>query len=320
MKNLASLGLSPKDETVLKALVDLSGARTLETWVYTSPEQADVILLDGDNAEAVAVWERRYSQTGPWTILYTSRETSLPVSRHLLKPLRAADLIAQLNAVGAPLEAQAPVGSETRTAAAAKDSSLAQIVFDTTKGYLMISIGDRWMILNREHQACLMSHPSTQLIERLGARDAAITVVHSLEQPEGLDPQKSWHSDRSMLGWLGLRESHGQLLRHLEKGKRLRLTRWPPLSLMKDNPAFMNLSALLSGHSGASVEEVRERLAIPDSELVGVVNAAALCGVLTQLSGDPSARNQADEEPKGPATKGFLAKLRSRLGIGTQTG
>ncbi|TDT37705.1 hypothetical protein DES49_2662 [Halospina denitrificans] len=317
MKNLGSIGLSPKDETVLKAIVDLLGPRTHETWAYTTADKADAILVDGDNVDAVAHWESHYSESGPCTIIYTSGETSLPARRHLMKPLRAADLIAHLNTVEDAPEPQTSATRDTDTApaAGAAAQSLPQTIFDTSNGYLTISIGDYSLTLNRDHHTCVTSHTIGQMVEVLVPRDAEIMVAHSLEEPEGLNPDQVWHSDRNMLCWLGVRGSHGQLLRHLEKGGRLKLNRWPPPSLMKENPAFLNLSALFSGHSGTSVQEADERLNLSERDIVGFVNATALSGLLTQVGGAPSASSQAGKEPKGPATKGILSKLRSRLRI-----
>ena len=315
MKNLGSIGLSPKDETVLKALVDLLGPRTHEKWAYTAPDEADAILLDGDNAEAVALWESCYSHSGRSTIIYTSGETSLPVKRHLAKPLRAADLIAHLNTVEEPLKERGGAATGSVPEAATTTTPLPQTVFDTDNGYLTMSVAEYSLTLNRDHSTCVMTHSVAQMAEVLGARGSEVTVAHSLNEPEGLTSDQPWQSDRAILCWLGVRTSCGQLLDHLGKDERLKLNRWPPLSLMKGNPAFMNLSALFSGHAGTSVQEASERLGLPEQDTVGFVNAVALCGLLTQVGKVASSGSQAGDGPKGPANSGLLAKLRSRLRI-----
>lgn len=322
MNYLGSLGLSTKDEIVLRALVDLLGARTHEIWAYSVADQADVLLLDGDNATAVDLWEGLYSDQSESTIVYSSSKTavSIPVRRHLTKPLRAADLIAHLNTINevvspaiasTPAEAMAHSNDDTIPAA-----SLPQTIFDTKKGYLTISLSDCALTLNRDERCCVMTGTLEQIAEGLNAQQGKLAISFTLHKPEHLSAASVWLGDRSILWQLSLSMSNGQLLQQFGTDDALRLTRWPPPSLLKGNPELMNLCALLSRHSGTSFSEASQQLKLSAFELAGFINAVAICSMLVHDS-VPSTKSERPviSEGDGLAAKGLFARLRSRLGI-----
>lgn len=323
MKHLGSIGLSTKDETVLKALVDLLGARTHETWVYSTPDKADVILLDGDSAGAVALWESAYPGSTESTIVYSSNKAAVPVPvhRHLTKPLRAADLIAHLNAIGESVSPGSTSEQVLESRARSNEDavpagSLPQTIFDTKAGYLTISLSDYTLILNRDERSCVITGTVEQVVEGLVAQQGKLAVSFSQRKPEHLSEASVWLGDRSILWQLTLYLSHGKLLQQFGVNDALRLTRWPPPSLLKNNPDLLNLCALLSRRSGASFSEASEYLKLADSDLAGFLNAAAVCGMLVQNSAQVMARKRpAVKDEAEKAAKGLFARLRSRLGI-----
>lgn len=331
MKYLGSLGLSTKDQTVLLALVDLLGARTHEVWAYAAPEKADVLLLDGDNTAAVDLWKGHYSGKGESTIVYSSSKTSVsvPVRRHLAKPLRAADLIAHLNSVSevaSPSPTSAPTqltqtAQKVETTAQSNDdtipaASLPQTIFDTKTGYLTISLNDCALTLNRDERSCVMTGTLEQVIDGLNAQQGELEVSFTRHKPTHLGTSSVWLGDRSILWQLSLSMSNGQMLQQLGANDTLRLTRWPPPSLLKSNPELMNLCALLSRQSGVSFSEASQQLTLSASELAGFINAVAICGMLVHDS-TPSTKSERPpvKEEDGQAAKGLFARLRSRLGI-----
>lgn len=322
LRFISSLGLSTKDETVLRALVDLLGARTHESWAYSAPDEADVLLLDGDNANAVVVWESRYLGKNESTIVYSSSKASvpMPVRRHLTKPLRAADLIAHLNALNhaaSPEAASAPAETELHSNDdTIPATSLPQTIFDTKKGFLTIALSDCALTLNRDERSCVMTGTLEQIVKELSARQGELPVSFTLHKPEALSATSVWLGDRSILWQLSLSMSNGKLLKQLGTNDALRLTRWPPPSLLKGSPELLNLCALLSRPSGVTFSEASQQLKLSDSELAGFINAVAICGMLVYDSA-PQARGErpvAAGESE-PTAKGLFARLRSRLGI-----
>lgn len=155
-----------------------------------------------------------------------------------------------------------------------------------------------------------------QIIEGLNAQKGTLAVSFSHLKPEHLNETSVWLGDRSVLWQLSLCMSHGQLLQQLGADDALRLTRWPPPSLLKNNPVLMNLCAMLSRRSGASFSEVSEHPGLSDSDLVGFLNAAAVCGMLVQDSARIIARESPSVKAGGEsAARGLFARLRSRLRI-----
>lgn len=327
MKYLGSLGLSQKDNTVLSALVDLLGARTLEEWGYSDPEVADVLILDGDNAVAVEQWKRLYSGFADQTILYSTSKSHRPVPArmHLGKPLRAADLISHLNTMNdaqSPAEVadfapEVPIRNHNDSSDSVPLTSLAQTIFDTDTGYLTISSGEYLLTLNRDESSCVMTGSIQQVVESLCRQQGDIEISFSRSRPQSLSEASVWLADRSIVWQLSTCcGEQPELLQQFGPTDRLRLMRWPPPSLLKHEPGYVNICAMLSRPSGASFNDVAAQLNLADSDIIGFLNAAANCGMLKKHSrASVEAIPSTTGSTESTAPMGLFARLRSRLGI-----
>lgn len=313
LKNLSSIGFSPKDETVLKALTDLLGARTRETWVYSSPEYADVVLLDTDNPEAVVCWRNDGHGERCTTIAYSTSAPDLPLNRRLNKPLRAADLIAILNSL--PERSQPDLSNSKATVGTSSESiatpSLAQRVSNCTHGYLKVGNGNDTLILNRSDSTCVISGSSVNLLNLFAHSDENLIVETGAEVCNEVPSNAEWRNARPMLWWIGLHGSSGRLLDHLDPSSNFKIVRWPPPSLIKSSQHYFNLCALLSRKTGVTMGDIQSLTGMDSREISAFLNAASLFGVLkTRIS---SAEPVAANPVKEPANKSLFEKIRSRL-------
>ncbi|MDC0662330.1 hypothetical protein [Marinobacter sp. SS21] len=313
MKNLSSIGLSPKDETVLKALTDLLGARTREDWVYSAPEAADVVLLDTDNPEAVTAWKQTGQDDRCTTIAYSASSPDLPLNRRLNKPLRAADLIAILNGLSDPVLAggHAQGDRTVATLADATTGSVAQQVSDCASGYLKISAGTDYVVFNRSNDTCTTAAAAANLPGLFALPAAELIIESSAEAFVEVASGHEWRNAQSLLWWVGLHGSEGRLLQHLDPSSNFKLVRWPPPALIKSSQQYFNLCALLSRKSGITVADIQALTRLPEGEVVAFLNAAALFGILrTRLA---ASEPVAVVRERPAANKSLFEKIRSRL-------
>lgn len=328
MKTLSSVGLSTKDETVLKALVDLLGPRTRDTWIYAPQSKADAVILDTDNAEAASRWLAEPGAEASTSIAYSGGTSSLPAQHYLTKPFRAADLIAVLNTIVDHPETVATADPENPSFAAssaasdqstAGEATLAQRLSDRQAGYVRITGAGQELIFDRGRRLCQSSLAPGEVRDWLHSEPADL-AISGRDEPfsgQGSDSDSDvggrWVADRDLLWALGLHGSGGRLLRQLDPAIRFKLLRWPDPSLLKHAQHCVSLCALLSRKSGVTLDEIATASDIVREDAVSFVNAASLTGILTVRS------MKIDGETPPPvaemSNKGLFAKIRSRLKV-----
>lgn len=323
MKTLSSVGLSTKDETVLKALVDLLGPRTRESWVYSSERRADAVILDTDNTQEASRWLAEQDAGVSTSIAYSGGVSSLPAQHYLTKPLRAADLIAVLNtivdrpetAASANPAAVAGAAASATEPGAAGGQTPAQQLSDRPSGYVQITAAGETLVFDRGQRLCQSSLPPERLRDWLQGEpaDFAITWGEDPVASPGNDTGGNWRPDRDLLWTLGLHGSRGRLLRQLDPASRFKLLRWPDPALLRLAPYCVSLCALLSRKSGVTLDEIAAASDVPRADAVSFMNAASLTGILTvrtvKIDGD-SPRRVAEASQRG-----LFAKIRSRLKV-----
>ncbi|MBO6851077.1 MAG: hypothetical protein JJ867_11535 [Marinobacter sp.] len=324
MKTLSSVGLSTKDETVLKALVDLLGPRTRESWVYSSERRADAVILDTDNTQEASRWLAEQDAGVSTSIAYSGGVSSLPAQHYLTKPLRAADLIAVLNTIvdrpvtaasANPAAVAGAAASATEDPGAAEGQTPAQQLSDRPSGYVQITAAGETLVFDRGQRLCQSSLPPERLRDWLHGEpaDFAITWGEDPVASPGNDTGGNWRPDRDLLWALGLHGSRGRLLRQLDPASRFKLLRWPDPALLRLAPYCVSLCALLSRKSGVTLDEIAAVSDVPRADAVSFMNAASLTGILTvrtvKIDGD-SPRRVAEASQRG-----LFAKIRSRLKV-----
>ncbi len=316
MRTISSVGLSQKDENVLKALLDLLGARTREAWRYAPAGTTDAVILDTDNRDALAQWLAHGHDRTLTPIAYASAPIDLPVEHRLTKPFRAADLIAVLNTISS--RDTGPESAET--AEPREDAEAAVRAAADGEGEVAHGGGraHRSVLLDCENKRFAMKHPELPLREFLRTAPDQLDVV-ACDQPDaGFEGIDSWQSDTPLRWWIGVECSSARLLKSLDSSSRFKILRWPEPGLIKHSQHYLSLSALLSRKSGVTLAAIASASSIAADVVTGFINAASLTGILTTrtVKNEPGAvlaPPAADPAPAAPVNKGLFARIRARL-------
>lgn len=100
----------------------------------------------------------------------------------------------------------------------------------------------------------------------------------------------------------------------LESGRRYRIVRWPSLSELPITLDQVRMTSML-GNGFATAEELARAAGVTEAEAQRTMNAYALLGILRAAPEAPPAEPAA-APPAPPEPRGFLARLRLRLGGG----
>lgn len=318
MKYLSSIGLSAKDETVLKSLIDLLGARTSEEWIYRDDVMVDALLLDFDNSEAVAAWNTKPESVRRNTIAYSSEIPGISFARRLAKPLRAADLIAVLKDIeenpGKADKAPASSTPPPSTQAPSEISTLAECVARHSEGLLRLTFGDREVVLDRQRRCFSTSESGESLAALLAHPFQEFQVTRGADVNLPPDGSIKWLDQKALLWLVGQSGSHGRLIDGLEQGGLFRITRWPGFGLVRPSQTVLTLCSMLTRKNAMSIEDIRSVSGVPEFDIIAFINAASLTGILVAQSGDAAKPDKPAAKPELPTErKGLFAKIRSRL-------
>ncbi|WP_375176439.1 hypothetical protein [Marinobacter mobilis] len=311
MKYLSSIGLSVKDENVLKSLIDLLGARMSEEWHYRDDVPADALLLDVDNPDAIATWKMRPETARRNTIAYSNSEPGFALTRRLAKPLRAAELIAVLKDIEqANDELAVPVvGSE-----ATEVTTLADCVDRQGNGVMRLACGDREVVIDRSRQQFCSSESGESLaaLLTLPLPEYQISTGADVRLPS--EASVRWQDQKAVLWLVGQCGSHGKLLDGVDRNGLFRLNRWPGFGPVRPSHTVLSLCSLLTRKSAMGIADMRETTGLPEFDIIAFINAAFLTGILDIQSGDVARPETGAAKPEvSTERKGLLAKIRSRL-------
>jgi hypothetical protein len=119
--------------------------------------------------------------------------------------------------------------------------------------------------------------------------------------------------------WLaGLHSGKGQLMPFLDAAKPYKLTRWPEFGTIDFTPQFLKVMSYLSKHA-ASLQDVSAWSGIAKEDVADLMNAAGLCGYLTQASSDDRVQAPAQQTEAMQEKRGLFNRIRNKLGM-LQTG
>lgn len=321
LKTLASVGLSSKDETVLKSLLDLFGTKTRDHWVYANWDHADAIVLDMDNSEAVAQWHNSDEMRRRIPIALSGEVSSLSESYHLPKPLRAAPLISVLNLIvenghhSATAQFRGPEqGSAPDDADVDQADSLAQRIKSCDARFVRVAFHRGKLFLDRQNRLCATSLS----LEQLSGLIAELSEDVEISESESVFPDEEagmeWVADKPFLWLIGISGSEGRLLAGLAPDSRLRLLRWPSPVLIRRSQDFMTLCALMSRKSGITLDEIVVSSEVSRDRAIAFINAASLIGSITAVTANAESSQSRAPSSSG-VSKGLLAKIRSRLKV-----
>jgi hypothetical protein len=119
--------------------------------------------------------------------------------------------------------------------------------------------------------------------------------------------------------WLaGLHSGRGQLMPFLDVAKPYKLTRWPEFGTIDFTPQFLKVMSYLSKHA-ASLPDVAAWSGIAKEDVADLMNAAGLCGYLTQASSDDVGQAPVQPTEAMQEKRGLFNRIRNKLGM-LQTG
>lgn len=316
MRLLSSEGLSPKDQLVLKSMVDLLSIRTDDRWKYVEGSLhvegtvGDVVLIDIDNLEdperITAAAEARQA-----VVIEYSMNTEAQTSHYRVqKPLRAAALISLLNLAGmrqGPTE-DADRGRRAATQPAPEILDRLDVQDDEHPSWLKISTTDAECVVDLVNERYHMKGAHL-LHDLLLTPGKSMTFSRESLAPTGHG--SGWVSLPHLKWRFGITLSGGQLCSSLRQRQRFKLTRWPPQDIARSYPDTLTFSALLSRKSGASIEEICESSGAPAEVVIGFINGAQLSGSLSDKIIGPT--DPAGPSGRKPGDNGLFRKIRERL-------
>ena len=285
--------LSIRDELVFKSVMRVLIAQTNQKWVYTDELDASVLVL---GSEIAAAYIEPIPDKSLFKAILTINALSTGGKFHLSLPLRVGEVKDMLNRIGAQL-----LGLAEPAATAAPPFNA-------------------WL--------------STEAVPRFApapqgepANPAAVTtrapLTASLTAPPTSAPTAPQPAQRT-----ASQAATAQMAAQWPANAMVLLLRWPPQTLMKAHPGHPKLAALITGRPSTA-----ERMAELSGVSVDVCRAFCLsvvrfeaAKIVAQLpapqadSASPLAPVAATTKPTGAApTRGLLAMIRARLGLGAKT-
>lgn len=314
MKTISSRGLTEKDQLVLKSLIDLVINRTRYSWSYTESNPGDVAIIDADNLESPGDAFHQLRGQQVIVVAYGDGAVSDHTPFRIPKPIRAATLIAAINAIESSLEAGEDKDDGGTGQPAAPESRQANEQPATRH---LNNLGKSGLHIKAGNLECLVDPTGNRyritaghsLEELLAQPDKTLEAATSTKGHDGL---ADWHSSPSLRWKLGIALSAGELVNNLHIGSRFKLLRWPPTDVTRSASHILNLCSLLSRKSGASVEEITSRSAVPRADTIAFINGAALAGALS-VRAFGAAEQPAPQPRPEPQPKGLFEKIRDRL-------
>lgn len=311
MKYLSSIGLSVKDENVLKSLIDLLGARTSEEWLYRDDVPADALLLDVDNPEAIAAWKMKPETVRRNTIAYSNSEPGFALTRRLAKPLRAAELIAVLKDIE---QANDDLTEPAVRTEVSEVTTLAGCVARHREGAMRLACGDREVIIDRHRQQFCSSESGESLAAMLTHPLSEYRISTGSEVRLPPEAPGRWQDQKAVLWLVGQCGSHGKLLDGIDRGALFRVSRWPGFGPVRPSHKVLSLCSLLTRKRALGIADIMAATGLPEFDIIAFVNAAFLTGILEIQSGDVARPETGATKPEASTErKGLLAKIRSRL-------
>ena len=277
--------LSIRDELVFKSVMRVLIAQTNQKWVYTDELDASVLVL---GSEIAAAYIEPIPDKNLFKAILTINALSTGGKFHLSLPLRVGEVKDMLNRIGAQL------------LGLAEPAPTAALPFNP------------W--------------PRAEPVPRFApapqgepVHPAAVTtrapLTASLTSPQLAQRSAS-------------QAATAQMAAQWPANAMVLLLRWPPQTLMKAHPGHPKLAALITGRPSTA-----ERMAELSGVSVDVCRAFCLsvvrfeaAKIVAQLpapqadSASPLAPVAAISKPTGAApTRGLLAMIRARLGLGAKT-
>lgn len=302
-------GLSRWDEMLLRSMLRMVDSQTRNRWKI-EPAQHYAVAFYAPNVVNEA------GQSPPparLMVAYTSNTVAGEAAPfQLLAPARLNSLRDLLDRIGEGFRHEGGINSQND--AADTDGLfevLARVLKQRTAEPSLLKVGERALAtINGDRNRWYPHMPLPELATALlgGGPFSATSAA------EGTDTHGE-HPIMRLLLLLAENVTHAPLLAAIDTTRPMKLSAWveiPPDGNLRD---LIPLAAALLRRP-MTLAEIQAQARIPKERLAAWLNACALGGRLMQTTPVPVQRNTvADSAPVSEQTRGFVARLRRRLGL-----
>ena len=345
---LTALGLSLRDETLVKSLLNVVGGNTRAEWSFVDEIDADLALCDPKSSFTRMALNKSERSGRPCCVaLLYGQETASPLTRSIRAPLRVGEFVQMLDALSelgdmaqptavhaalsglSGVQATAEKHSVDHTSVNSNGIEKEQFVFDVLRQLAVENDPSQpsavWRVetdglsldlMLPERRYALRDHEMTMdaLVDlMLSARVDNVVRLDKVDADTAhvgtID--KAW----DVLLWrVGLRMTPDAGMPWFKDDIALRLKRWPDFGSLGAQKSHLTLAALLtkaSWRSDALLEASGQTLA----ELQSFVGACGLCGLL-DIQNVPSLRVVPPVASRRLGVSVLFRSLRSALRMG----
>jgi hypothetical protein len=336
-RGVAAVGLSPEEEQKILDVLLALGKQGKVLWRYTDIKYATVLLADTAMPEGKAAAQQFMLVPGRilisvGTVFGDPLEGCFSVARPLTEGaiiLALNDAVGQLSSLSHTADAliaEAPVAAVPQALETVKTSQGHRLI-DAVRNVMEEDGGVPAFIFTGLGLPRLALSPKAKKV----LSDKSWDEVKSFNFATPVDVQDVAVGDPILprlvldgqplhyLLWLaGLHSGRGQLMPFLDEAKPYKLTRWPEFGTIDFTPQFLKVMSYLSKHA-ASLPDVAAWSGIAKEDVADLMNAAGLCGYLTQATSDDRGQAAAQPTEAMQEKRGLFNRIRSKLGM-LQTG
>jgi hypothetical protein len=324
---LSTAGLSIRDEILVKSLLTIIESKTNAAWVFS--ELGDAVICDPQTPEGQQAVKQYKNFGKPVCIYFGEEEQSQPDSLFLKPPIRVMSVIFALNWASKHLEDKGLIATNPQVSAV-KASAIAAENQVSPQDLHPLSLRLYELQKQPQHAFEIAAPDGTRLglsfskrcywfegdLQRIWDATASGLLQTLKLSEEDVDRilQSRQVGNIEKLWWkAGLKASDGEiLLPNLQRQSEYRLKRWPDVSAISVDPAFMRLAGLLTKRAW-TITVLHEQTQIPVAKIISFFNASEMSGFLKQAQ-ELSPPKPVETLPATTNTSLF-SRLRSRLGI-----
>ncbi len=333
---LTTLGLSLRDETLVKSLLSVIGGNTRAEWRFVDEIDADLALCDPESPFARMALQKSTRSAGPVCValLYGDASPS-PLLYSIRAPLRVSELVEMLDGMSehgaSSLLTHASIGVSVADDALssldnppAREQRLVDVVrelikpSDATPAHVAwrIEFGDVSMELVLPERRYVI-HSKEMTIEALvdAALFSPIGNVKRLN-PESVGTSEAMTASKpleTLLWRIGLRMVPNHTMPWLQNDIVIRLKRWPDFGRLGAQKSHLALAALMTKTSWRS-DALLDSSGQTRDDVQSFLTACGLCGLLVIENIAPLA--VALPAPRRLGVSGLFRSLRSALRMG----
>lgn len=317
---MAEIGLSAADSHRLKTLLGMAminSSSLRRKWVFTDPADANLVITDSDSDEGRAIIDARDEKEDRVCAILAGEADAVPAGCLKLPwPIRLEDLLRLMRTVEKRTEAS--VEADVAVAAPEPDANngllqLASFLRDSdnsrSNAAWKIEGVARRSIYIAPGENVFYFGESLTILREIDADIQVNFVPVPIEELTGRAGKKPL----AMLQWLiGLQTGSFGLLPWIDKELAIKLRRFPAFQILHHTTAHRRIAAVLS-RPRRKIDTIASLAGVEPTQACNFINAANLCGYLSQVEGKSSKRAASVGVVRRP--RSLFKSFRKALGI-----